>query len=186
MTIVTSVQGDGMFSNPYENPSYYDALKKATSTAKPTMATFLRDLRQIAGRTQYKLRDAVIDKTSPFSLLSHWSKFTPCFRAYPDSNYVIEAFIPMVSFNKTSAGLGGEVVRATLGSGLVGTRPGSSALQVLSPLSSNYALRPQFSVSELSFENLDRPGFNPLRPLVALPSDVYVILEDCPAFTYFQ
>jgi hypothetical protein len=36
-----------------------------------------------AGRTQLRLRDITLDRGA-FSDLSHNSKFTPCFRVYPD------------------------------------------------------------------------------------------------------
>jgi len=69
--------------DPFTNPTFYNGLVTATKTAKSNLGAFIRTVRLIAGRGQTELFDAILDR-NPFSLLSHYSKFTPCFRVNAD------------------------------------------------------------------------------------------------------
>jgi len=179
---------DGVISNipqlafPLDNPTFYKALQAATNKAKSNLSSFLRTLRVIAGRSQLVIRDAVLDR-APFSLLSHYSKFTPCFRVYPDVNGEIGVFI---GFGGKTAPKDATVVVGQL---LVGPLLDTSTNPpTFKPLSADFTQRPQFLVSEVVLANLVNPLANPPveLPETLLLSDVSMLLDTCPSYQYFR
>jgi len=180
IVIATVRQASGVRENPLDNPTLFDALKAGSATRQPNINQFVQQLRLSAGRTQLSLRDVVVDRT-PFSVRSHFSKFTPCFRVWPDTNYRIDVFLMMSGGSGTN--IGGEIVYATLDDqGLV--IPGNPpTLLDIAPIA--YPLRPKFEVNEIAFANLTQTTTTG-RQRTRLDSDVSILLDTCPTFSYFQ
>jgi len=168
-------------ANPLANPTFYNALANSVRGATSNMASFLRAVRLIAGRTQIELFDAVLDRT-PFSLLSHYSKFTPCFRVSPSASGEIGVFI---GFGAKKAQKHPTVIFAFLQTN--GTIFNATTNSFI-PLSPDFTHRPQFTVQELELANLVNPNVTPAvqQPVTTLLSDVSILLDNCPAYTYFQ
>jgi len=172
--------GAGSFGfDTLDNPHIYDDLKSATETAAPSFEDFIRQLQLAAGRTQLRLRDITLDRGA-FSDLSHNSKFTPCFRIYPDSDGKIEVFIGMRS------AVNGGIVRGLLeiaDTDLIA----SGEVQPFDDVD-----LADFTVTEIAFSTLGIATPSPVvegsseRPYVQVDSDVTIELEDCPAFSYFN
>jgi hypothetical protein len=119
------------------------------------------------------LRDVTIDQGA-FSIFSHDTKFTGCFRAYPDDDFEIYAFIGMRGNSRA------EYVQAKL------TPNDSPALWSGDFLQIPEEGRPSFAVSEVALRELRLPSTAPTRPYEFLRSDVRVHIDECPDFTYFQ
>lgn len=108
-----------------------------------------------------------------FSDLSHKSKFTPCFRVFPDPDYVIEAYISM-------RGAAGGFVRAQLRDGVNG-----NAVVVDNAIDEDALDNAVFDVVEGRLTDLVGDQTDETRPLEFIPSDVSVEIEDCPEVSYF-
>lgn len=184
IVIATSRMLNGVRTNPLDNPVLYDALKTGSATPTPNINTFVQQLRLSAGRTQLSLRDVVVDRV-PFSVRSHFSKFTPCFRIWPDADYRIDVFLLMSGAKASN--IGGEIVYATLtDQGLVIPAAGGNPARLLDIAPIDYTLRPKFVVNEVAFANLTQTTTTETRPRTQLDSDVSVLLDTCPTFSYFQ
>jgi len=185
IAIVTGLVSNlAVLADPFDNPTFYNALRASVRGAKSNLASFLRQLRIIAGRTQFNLFDAVLDRT-PFSLLSHFSKFTPCFRVPPlpsGSNGEISVFI---GFGGKKAQTHPTVVLGTL---LVNNTLFNATTGTFIPLSPDFTQRPQFFVEEVELANLINPNAQPAvqDPVTSLLADVSILIDNCPAYTYFQ
>jgi len=174
--------------DPFTNPTFYNGLVTATKTAKSNLGAFIRTVRLIAGRGQTELYDVILDR-NPFSLLSHYSKFTPCFRVNADPKTslslldigVFIGFALKVTPKHATVVVG--QLAAPLGGGLVNT-----STNTIIPLNPDFTKRPQFTVSELVLANLVNPNANPAVPLpvTVLLSDVSMLIDNCPAYSYFQ
>lgn len=184
IVIATSRALPGVRFNPFENPVLYDALKTGSAKPAPNVNPFVQQLRLSAGRTQLSLRDVVVDRV-PFSVRSHFSKFTPCFRIWPDEDYRIDVYLLMSGAKNSN--IGGEIVFASLSDqGLVIPASGGNPARLLDIAPIPYQLRPKFSVNEVAFANLTLAGTTTGRPRTVLDSDVSVLLDTCPTFSYFQ
>lgn len=183
IVIATSRNQNGVRFNPFDNPVLFDALKSGSATPTPNINSFVQQLRLSAGRTQLSLRDVVVDRM-PFSIRSHFSKFTPCFRIWPDEDYRIDVYL-LMSGAKNST-IGGQIVYATLtDQGLVIPAAGGNPARLLDIAPIDYTLRPKFVVNEVAFANLTE-GTTTGRQRTLLDSDVSVLLDTCPTFSYFQ
>lgn len=163
----TSRTGDTL-----QHPLLYDALKTTIASTSPDFERFIFELRVAAGRTQLRLRDITLD-TGVFSDLSHKSKFTPCFRIFPDDDYLVEAYISM-------RGAAGGFVRAQLRDGVNG-----NAVVVDGAIDEDALDNAVFDVAEGRLDDLVGDQTDETRPLEFFGTDVSVQIEDCPEFSYF-
>lgn len=165
-----------------EHPFIYDELKATTSAPSTNFDRTIQQFQLAAGRTQLRLRDITLDRGA-FSDLSHTSKFTPCFRVYPDIDGSIEIYMGLRTAGADT------IVFATLANN------GSPALVdsngVRSFASFGPGNEPKFTVKEVAFSTLGLPADDSSvlgeagRPYLFLDSDVSVTLEECPEFSYF-
>lgn len=186
ITIATMRSTNVGKADPMMHPLLYDALLAGTASANPSFDNFIFQLQVAAGRTQVRLRDVTLD-SGAFSDLSHNSKFTPCFRVWRDPDFLIDVFIGMRNG-------GGEYVRLTLDKDslpslvqqvdVVNGRPVYDFFDITDVAEANL---PQFRVNEVAFGDLrSRDDDAPVRPFELIRSDVSVVLEKCPSFSYFQ
>lgn len=162
-----------------EHPFIYDELKATTTATTLTFDKVIQQFQLAAGRTQLRLRDITLDRGA-FSDLSHNSKFTPCFRVYPDDDAEIELFIGLRTAGADT------VVFANMNAKNAGLVDADGTVN-----SFPFAIVPKFQVKELAFSTLGLPADDsdvkgkPGRPYLFLDSDVSVTLEECPEFSYF-
>jgi hypothetical protein len=172
----------GFGDDTLEHPLIYDVLKSTTQSATPSFDNFIHELQLAAGRTQLRLQSITLDRGA-FSDLSHHSKFTPCFRIYPDEDGKIEVFIGMRSAN------GGGLVRAVLHNA-DGQFVQGNQVRTFAQIDASHLAN--FQTTEIVFSSLGLPlNFAEVegtdqRPFIQLDSDVTVQLEDCPTFSYFS
>jgi len=174
-----------------DHPLIYDELKSEAQAITPAFDAFVRELQQAAGRRQIDLFDVILDR-SAFTINSHTSKFTPCFRAsFPE----VEKFEIYIGMRSTSGPDG--VVRAIFnfaGTDEVTQSTSSNSLEFESSKTFIDSVGDRAVVREVVFSAL---GLNETlfeetiqgtrgRPYLLLPSDVTVTLEKCPTFTYLN
>jgi hypothetical protein len=165
-----------------EHPFVYDELKATTTAASTNFDRTIQQFQLAAGRTQLRLRDITLDRGA-FSDLSHTSKFTPCFRVYPDVDGSIEIYIGLRTTGADA------LVFATLDND--GVPPLVDSAGVRSFDSFGPGNEPKFTVKEVAFSTLGLPADDSSvlgeagRPYLFLDSDVSVTLEECPEFSYF-
>jgi len=102
---------------------------------------------------------------------------------YPDVRGEIGVFIGFGG--KTAPANPTSVVGQLLVESLLDT---STNPPTFKPLSADFTQRPQFLVSEVVLANLVNPLANPpvFLPETLLLSDVSILLDTCPSYTYFQ
>jgi len=162
-----------------EHPILYDAFRSSSNPSTPNWEPLIFQLQLAAGRGQIRLRDVTIDQGA-FSIFSHDTKFTGCFRAYPDDDFEIYAFIGMRGNGQP------EYVRAFLNPGSAGSDLYLGGGQFNEVNDEPDAARPTFDVAEVALRDLKTLQIDETRPREFLRSDVDVVIEDCPDFTYFQ
>ena len=179
IAIVTKIAGTGNTADTLLHPLVYDRLRAlAAAPGAPNFDPFLFELRLAAGRTQLRLRDITLDG-GVFSDLSHRSKFTPCFRLFPDEDYQVEVFIGMSA--------GNQVVRGILQDGGAVNLVENGAFTFDDDDQSDTPPLPEgitIPTNEIVFADLvgDQDS---LRPFEQVPSDVTIEVESCPEFRYF-